>query len=162
MWPIEMLFMKDITLYKCFLCMVCFISSLCPYLNSGNMRIPSLAGATPLFSFLGANPSGWEVVQKHRWSVHSAPGCHSCVELPSLDIISPSDIFNGQSDRQCKQAWLCREAINFDNSSEQFVPGADGSIQWISPGRIQFIWCNSILYGRSSDPLSVYGIWFGL
>ena len=107
------------------ICMVCFISSLYPYLNSGNTRIPSLAGATPLFSFLvagcrvkcpGNKPSGLEVVQKHRWSVHSAPGCHSCVKLCSLVIISPSDIFNGQSDRQCRQAWPCREAINFGNS----------------------------------------------
>ena len=116
------------------LCLACFISSFCPYLNSSNTRIPSLAGATlcsvswwlvAVWNVLGTNPVGWRLYRNiDRWSVHSAPGCHSCVDLHSLVIISPSNIFSRQSDRQCKQVWPCREAIDFGNSSEQFVLGA--------------------------------------
>ena len=68
-------------------------------------------------------------------------------KTPSLVIISPSDIFNRQSDRQCKQAWPCREAINFGNSSEQFVLGAGWlRIQCDSPRRIHLLWYNGIYY----------------
>ena len=96
-------------------CMACFITSLCPYLSSGITRILSLAGATPLFSFLvvgshvkcpGSKPSGLEVVQKHidrRWSVHSAPRSHSCVEH-SLAIIY---VWTSSMDRVTGNASRC-------------------------------------------------------
>jgi len=92
-------------------------------------------------------PSGLEVVQKHRWNVYSASGCHSCVELHSLVIISHCDIFNGKGDRQCKQAWPCSGSNQF---WQQFVLGAGWlKIQHDSPRKFSS-------YGATAGPQIPY------